>query len=440
MGSPSDNLEPEPEFDDGDISGLSYDDISPQRAWLSPDDRLWRHPSEWWESGNSVPPLASVSAPTRLRPGSTEWGRFLVTGVVAGLVAALVVSGLATAEGWWTGRTVVRQGATTATSIVSLSAQANSASQAATPNWTAVDNETIPSVVAVTVSGAGGPQQGSGVVLATSGGRSYLATDLALFAPGEQAGYIGKISLTTMTGQIVPARLVGEDSDQGVAVVSFSSVAGVPPALTGSVADIQEASTLLAVGARGSSAVSLGVVSSTDRVVNTTDGDSMYDLVEISSPPTTPAGRGSPLVNQYGQVVAITVSVAATSPGDQQATFAVPIDTATLVTREVLAGEKVVEPWTGATDLAGVPLQAVSQIEASGGVRIGQVLPYSPAEKAGVQPGDVILSFDGTAVTSAGQVLADVCALTQGTSVPITLLRNGHTIHTTITVAVQPQQ
>lgn len=166
----------------------------------------------------------------------------------------------------------------------------------------------------------------------------------------------------------------------------------------------------------------------------------MYDLVEISSPPTTPAGRGSPLVNQYGQVVAITVSVAATSPGDQQATFAVPIDTATLVTREVLAGEKVVEPWTGATDLAGVPLQAVSQIEASGGVRIGQVLPYSPAEKAGVQPGDVILSFDGTAVTSAGQVLADVCALTQGTSVPITLLRNGHTIHTTITVAVQPQQ
>ncbi len=440
MGSPSDNLEPEPEFDDGDMSGFSYEEVPSQPAWLPPDDRLWRHPSEWWESDKSTASGNRSAAPTRLRPGSNELGRFLVTGVVAGLVAALVVSGLATAEGWWTGRTIVRPGATTATSVVSLSAQANSPSQQATPNWTAVDDATIPSVVAITVSGAAGPQQGSGVVLASSGGRSYAATDLALFTPGEQAGYIGKISLTTMTGQSVPARLVGEDSDQGVAVVSFNSVDGVPPALTGSVADIQEASTLLAVGARGSSAVSLGVVSSTDRVVNTADGDSMYDLVEISTPPTTPAGRGSPLVNQYGQVVAISVSVAATSAGDQQATFAVPIDTATLVTREVLAGKKVVEPWTGATDLAGVPLQTVSQFGVNGGVRVGQVLPYSPAQKAGVQPGDVILSFDGTAVTSAGEVLADVCALQPGTSVPVTLMRNGQTVHATITLAVQPQQ
>jgi len=439
VGSPSDNLGPEPEFDDGDLSGFSYDEASPQRAWLAPDDRLWRHPSEWWDSASSVSPVEQEGAPTRLRPAGTEWGRFLVTGVVAGLVAALVVSGLATAEGWWTGRTIVRPGATTATSVVSLSAQANSASQPVTANWTGVNDETIPSVVAITVSGAAGPQQGSGVVLASTGGRSYLATDLALFTPGELAGYVGKVSLTTMTGQSIPARLVGEDPDQGMAVVSFTSVAGVPPALTGSVADIQEASTLLAVGARGSSAVSLGVVSSTDRVVSTTDGDSMYDLVEVSTPPTTPAGRGSPLVNQYGQVVAITVSVAATAPGDQQATFAVPIDTATLVTREVIAGKKVVEPWTGATDLAGVPLQAASQLGGSGGVQVGQVLPYSPAQKVGMKPGDVILSFDGTAVTSAGQVLADVCALAPGTSVPVTLMRDGQTIHMVITVAVQPQ-
>lgn len=440
MGSPSDNLGPEPEFDDGDISGFSYEEAFPQSAWLAPDDRLWRHPSEWWEPANTSSSVVHAGAPTRLRPGGTEWGRFLVTGVVAGLVAALVVSGIATAEGWWTGRTIVRPGATTTTSIVSLSAQANSANPPATANWTAVDDETIPSVVAITVSGAAGPQQGSGVVLASSGGRSYVATDLALFTPGEQAGYIGQVSLTTMTGQSVPARLVGEDPDQGVAVVSFSSVDGVPPALTGSVADIQEASTLLAVGARGSSAVSLGVVSSTDRVVNTTDGDSMYDLVEVSTPPTTPAGRGSPLVNQYGQVVAVTVSVSATAPGDQQATFAVPIDTATLVTREVLAGKKVVEPWTGATDLAGVPLHAPSQLGVNSGVQVGKVLPYSPAQKVGMKAGDVIVSFDGTAVTSAGQVLADVCALTPGASVPVTLLRDGQTVHTVITVAVQPQQ
>lgn len=439
MVSSFDNPEPDPEYDDGQPIEPSLDDAGPLYAWLPPDDRLWRHPSESWSGALQSPQPEASPQPRTGRPTSNDWGRFLVTGVVAGLVAALVVSGLASAEGWWGTRTIVAPGSGAATSVVSLAAQGNSQSQSTGPGWTAVDDATVPSVMAITVSGAGGPQQGSGVVLASYGGRSYLATDLSLFSPGEAAGYIGTITVTTMAGQTEPARLVGEDATEGIAIVGFTSIAGLPPALTGSVADIREASTLLAVGARSSSFLGIGVVASTDRAVNVANGEPMYDLVEVSTPPMTAGGRGSPLVDSFGQVVAITVSVDATAPADQQVTFAVPIDKAARATRELLQGKGVSEPWTGATNATGIPAQVASQMGIQGGVRIGEVVPGSPAQKAGIQAGDVITNFDGTPVDSAGSLLADVCALSPGVSVPVTFVRANQTDHTVLSIVAEPQ-
>ncbi len=441
MGPPFDSTEPDPEFDDGLTGEAGFDDAGPAYAWLPPpDDRLWRHPSESWAATfqSQQTDLAQHSLVGRL--ASNEWGRFVVTGVVAGLVAALVVSGLATAEGWWGGRTIVSPAGGVASSVVSLATQGSSTSGAGGADWTSVDDMTVPSVMAITVSGAGGPQQGSGVVLASYSGRSYLATDLSLFAPGEAAGYVGAVALTTMAGQTVSARLVGEDKAEGIAIVEFSSLPGLPPALTGSVADIREASTLLAVGARSSSSLGLGVVSSTDRAVDVADGDPMYDLVEMSTLPLSAAGRGSPLVDSFGQVVAITVSVDATASSDQQATFAVPIDKAARATREIVDGLRISQPWIGATNATGIPSQIASRMGIQGGVRIGEVIAGSPAQKAGIQVGDVVTSFDGAPLDSAGSLLADVCALSPGATVPVTFVHAKQTVHAVITVAAQPQE
>lgn len=425
--------------DPGQPDGNEED--GPLYAWLPPEDRLWRHPSEAlrYPTGAPLPPERPMGGAgpvaTRLS-GHGGWGRTCAIAVLAGLVGALAASGVGVATGWWNHQTTILRSAQPTSPSVSLA-------EAGGPpmNWAAVEESVAASVVGVTVDGPAGPQQGSGLVMLVTGGASaFIMTDLSLFAPNQAASFRGTVTVTFLSGEQVRAKLVGEDSQSGLALLQAPDAARDIPAATGSVADIREADSVLAVGARslGGGSLSTGSVSGEDRSVALTDGSEMGDLITVTMPPMTPQATGGPVLDQYGRVVGLTVSLNAADQINQQVTFAVPIDVVNRVATQLIDHKRVTHAWLGVSNSEDVPAVTAHQLSLDGGVEAGQVAPGSPAARAGLRNNDIITSLDGRPLTSTGALVSALATADPGTKVTMSYLHDGRTVKTTVQLADQP--
>ncbi|HPE03529.1 MAG TPA: PDZ domain-containing protein, partial [Thauera sp.] len=148
-----------------------------------------------------------------------------------------------------------------------------------------------------------------------------------------------------------------------------------------------------------------------------------------------PGNSGGPLLNLKGEVVGINSQIYSQSGGYQGLSFAIPIDVAAQIKDQLLAHGKVTR------GRLGVAVQDVSQalaesfgLDAPRGALVSQVEIDSPAEKAGLQAGDVILKFDGQSVASSAELPPKVAALTPGKAVPIEVWRAGSARSMTVAV------
>ena len=107
-------------------------------------------------------------------------------------------------------------------------------------------------------------------------------------------------------------------------------------------------------------------------------------------------------MDQAGQVVGITVGLDPADPTDQDLIFAVPIDEAVNVTEEILGGQQLTHPWLGISNTVDLTPTVAQELGLPGGARPQSVAPNSPASRIGLTPRDIITSFDGHQVTSAG--------------------------------------
>ena len=418
-----------------DIGGPVWepgDEDGPYFAWLPPEDRLWRHPSERLAVGaaaSSFQPTDSGGRSERVLslPGS-GWGRTWTVAIVAGLVGALSVSALAMGAGWWSHQTTVVRSILPSSPSVSLAAAGN-----APTNWTAIDDSVAASVVSITVTGASGPRQGSGVVLVDDGeGRVFVITDRTIFAPSASEGDQGGIEVTFLSGAVARGTLVGQDALSGVAVVEVPNAGRVIPASIGSVAELHAADPVLAVGSRMASAVATGAVSGEDQVVDLSDGSDMDGLISVTMPALAPAADGGPLLDQYGRVVGMTVGIQPVDSGQGPVTYAVPIDQATRVASQIIDGHRPTHAWLGVDNSADVPSVMAHQMGLSGGVQVGSVEEGSPADRAGLQAADIITGFDGRPLVSTGALIAQMAACQPGRSVALTFVHAGRTEHTAV--------
>ncbi len=406
-------------------------------AWLPPDDRLWRHPSEaadgepLWAgdnpdpSGPRGPALVTTLLPAPPRPVTRIWG----VAIIAGLVGALAASGVGMVSGMFAQPTTVVSAVMPTGPVVSLASATNS-----TVDWTAVDDAIAPSVVSIGVSTASGQASGSGVLFMAGTSKVYVITDSSLVDGG------GAVDVTFLSGQQYQADIVGYDQTSGLALIAVPRRHQIFPTL-GSVADLQLANPVLAVGARtaaGPGSVFPGSISAEDSEVGLTSGSAMQNLITVSNASIPGSAAGGPLVDQQGQVVGITVSLDATDPSDQDLTFAVPVDVAKQVATQLLDRVAVTHPWLGVYDAQDLTSAVAHQLGLTGGALVGQVWPDSPASRLGLDANDVITSFNGEPVTSSGTLTQLLCQAQPGHRTVIAYLHNGKLVQTSVVVSDQP--
>jgi putative serine protease PepD len=412
----------------GSDSGL--EDEGPFFPWLPPEDRLWRHPSE----GADANPPSGSEAGSGGGPGSVaSWlhsatsgpGRIWTVAIVAGVIGAMAASGVGFLSGAFSQPTTVIRSVLSTSPAVTVATAGTSG-----VNWTSVDKAVSPSVVAISITGADGPQTGSGLLLINGSSQAYVVTDRSMIGSAIDADDLGPIGVTFNTGKLTKGRLVGQDPLSGLAVIAVPNIQETFPTL-GSVAELAVANSVMAIGAQSLQGGSVfpGSVTAENQEVDVTDGTNLQNMIAVTGTPVSPAVDGGPLVDQYGRVVGITLDVDPADANDQNLTFAVPVNEVVRVAEQIVAGEKVTHPWLGLYD---------SEDAHAGGALAGGVMPNSPASRIGLDPTDIITSLNGQPVTSAGTLTALLSSCQPSDRARISFIRDGKTIEATIVVSNQP--
>jgi putative serine protease PepD len=351
--------------------------------------------------------------------------------VIAGVVGALVASGVGMVTGIFEQQTTVVRSVTPQGPALTLTS--DSAGNAASIDWTDIDDTLAQSVVSVSVNGASGPATGSGLMFLQGSSNAYIVTDSSLFDGG------GAITVSYLSGETEKARLVGSDPLSGIALLSVANRQGPFPSL-GSVADLRVANPVLAIGARTSlgGSVFAGSVTAEDRQVEIAGGRDMQNMIAATASQVPDSIGGGPLVDGQGRVVGITVSLDPTNATDQGLVFAVPIDLAVRVAQEMLSGAKIDHPWLGISDASDLSTAVARELGVSGGAQVGQVLPGSPAGRVGLSANDIITSFNGFPVTSTGTLTRLLAECAPGRQAPISYIHAGLARTATVTVSNQP--
>jgi S1-C subfamily serine protease len=199
--------------------------------------------------------------------------------------------------------------------------------------------------------------------------------------------------------------------------------------------------------------VTSGIVSALQRQIQAPNGFSIDNVIQTDAP-INPGNSGGPLINGAGQVVGITSQIESQSGGNVGIGFAVPINTARNVAKQILTTGTVEHSYLGIRGYTLTPqLANVLNLPVKHGAVIQSVAPGSPADKAGLRGGtanvtiegqnlrvggDVITSVDGKQVNSMDAVANAVAAKKPGDQVELGISRRGHQQTVTVTLANRP--
>jgi serine protease Do len=385
--------------------GLEDDD--PVFAWLPPDDRLWRHPSEL----QTNPLLRRVSA----RGLHDLEHRVWAMAVLAGLIGAVLATGVGVAIGRFDSSTTVVRPVERVVDTGGFQV-----TPAANPKETDVEEiaaRVRPAIVELQVDGDQGKSSGSGVIFRSDG---YILTNNHVVE--------GATSIVAILsdGHQVKARLVGADPETDVALVKLDGP-GRPVATLGTASGLKVGQLAVAIGSplglAGGPSVTVGVVSALGREVDAGTGPPLLDMIQTDAP-IAPGSSGGALLDQRGDVIGITTAVAVNSSGPQGLGFATPIDIAHDVAEQLIGNGHVTHVWLG---VEGEDLDAdtANQLGVSGGAVVKKVVPGSPAANAGIAISDVITDVDGVRVTTMGALVVAMRERKPGDKVTVGFWHNG---------------
>lgn len=252
------------------------------------------------------------------------------------------------------------------------------------------------------------------------------------------------ISVAMRDGTTYPARLLGKDETNDLAVLKIDAK-GLPVAPLGQSDDLIIGEWVIAIGnpygfllGNSEPSVTVGVISGTGRnLVARSEGNAMYvDMIQTDAS-INPGNSGGPLVNALGEIVGMNSSIYTPSGGSIGLGFAIPVNRVKHVTEDLLAHGTVRRPWIGLKP--EIP-QGQNQREAlRSGLVVGAVVPGSPAERAGIRRGDVLVRSHNRVIHNAYDWEAELLDLRVGDKVPLVLRRGGKEISITVTIADLPE-
>jgi putative serine protease PepD len=297
----------------------------------------------------------------------------------------------------------------------------------------AVANSVLPVVVQIETGTGTGRATGSGVIMTTNG---YVLTNAHVVAGS------ARILVTLPSAESLRARLVGRDTASDLAVVKVER-SGLPVANFGSSGKLRVGELAVAVGSpfglRGS--VTTGIVSALHRVVNLPGGSGgeAGDLVNAiqTDAAVNPGNSGGALANASGQVVGINTAIATSGQAEANAGvgFAIPIDEALEVARQLIAGRPVRVPFLGVQAVADLSPEVAEQYRLGGraGALVQSVLAGSPAANAGLRGGDLVVRVAGRSVRGWDELKVAVRQVEVGQTIPIVVVRQGRELTLSIT-------
>ncbi len=256
---------------------------------------------------------------------------------------------------------------------------------------------------------------GSGFVIDSAG---YIVTNRHVVNGADD------IDVQFSNGKSYKAKLVGEDAKTDVALLKITPQGKLPTVPLGDSSKLQIGDWVLAVGNPFGleHTVTAGIVSARDRVI----GAGPYDDFIQTDASINPGNSGGPLFDQHGRVVGIATAIFSQSGGNIGIGFATPINMARAVVDQLRASGKVTRGWLGVSiQPIGQDLRQALNLGDVEGALIADVQPRSPAEKAGLKRGDVVVGLNGKEVAEPGALSREIAMMKPGSDVELRIIRDG---------------
>ncbi len=271
---------------------------------------------------------------------------------------------------------------------------------------------------------------GSGVVYDASG---LIMTNHHVVAGG------GDVTVRLTDGREFQATKVWSDPKTDIAVVKIEGASPLVAADLGDSDNVFVGDWVLALGQPFGleSTVTSGIISAKGRGIGITPRENFLQ----TDAAINPGNSGGPLVNLDGQVIGINTAISSRGGGNDGVGFAIPVNLAKWVADQLANGGTVHRAFLG------VGIQPVTaaladkfQVQPRQGVVVTDVFPDTPAAKAGLQSGDVIVNYAGLTVTTPQQLQVAVERSEMGRPHEISIVRNGKSMTLTFTPEEQPEQ
>jgi len=234
-----------------------------------------------------------------------------------------------------------------------------------------------------------------------------------------------KISVTLADGRVLEGTVLGTCSTHDVAIVKVKEEK-LPAAELGDSDKLRVGQRVFAIGnpfgLAGGPTVTSGVISAVNRSIESPRGV-IENLVQTDAA-INPGNSGGPLVDMHGKVVAINTAII---PYAQGIGFAIPINSARKCTDEIIAHGAMIRPWLGVSGLTVTgEIASYYGLPVDRGVLVARVTPGSPADNAGIVPGDIVLEFAGKTINNIQELVEKIQSREAGEKVKMLILRNSN--------------
>ncbi len=375
------------------------------------------------------PPTSPIGPPPPVPPDRPDrvqgrgWRTALVAALVGGLVGALVASGVYLA--------VDDDSSTTTTPTATAVIVRPSDRISRTGDIAQILKADVPAVVALVDDGGpdSGGAAGTGFVISSDG---VIVTNNHVIEGAQQ------IQAVFSDGTTRDARILGRNAPSDLAVIKVDAT-GLPTIELGDSDDVQVGDDVVAIGnalaLQGGLTVTRGIVSGLHREVGIDSGSALEDVIQTDAA-INPGNSGGPLVDAQGRVIGINTAIA--DPGSaQNVGFAIPISNAKAIIERLRDGKQPAFLGVSTVDISEAKLEG-HDVPVDQGAYVKTVGSGSPASKAGIRVGDVVVAVDGKSATSAASLGGLIRQHLPGDEVAIKVVRDGDEVTVTATLGEAP--
>ena len=248
-----------------------------------------------------------------------------------------------------------------------------------------------------------------------------------------------EIEVLLADGRTAPAKIVGTDPETDLAVIRLD-LKNLPTITFGNASKAEVGDVVLAIGNPFGvgQTVTMGIISALGRShlgINTFE-----DFIQTDAP-INPGNSGGALVDIQGNLIGVNSAIFSKTGGSQGIGFAIPEDIAKKVMLQIIQHGEVTRGWLGVSmrDLNAETAQAFNLPNVNGTLVVG-VLRNGPADRAGIQPGDILTSVNDKTLPNSTALLGYVAQLVPGAKAQLTVMRKNKEIKVSATIAKRPPQ